>query len=243
MVNIDLCAWNHVWLAIQICLRQRKWLGHFPHNNHFQYLNTCAYLSEVGNSLLAYVPAGLVNMKYRNILYLSPSLSLSVKFPISNSVCQYFSFTILIFHFVACFKYSCDSEFWLWQHCGAPNTTVQPSHLWHSLTRVLSVSKCSNDSYPSEILYSDARANDLESPCYKTQLNNCIVCRARSETVTHNHTSVFGNSVCVSDRHLVCPKKQYTMGMTVTQREWEAQFSVSLCHVLLVCHLISYSWS
>lgn len=151
--------------------------------------------------MLAYVPAGLVNMKYRNILYLSPSLSLSlsVKIPISNSVCQYFCFTIQIFHLAACFsfKYSCDSEFWLRQHCGAPNTTAQPSHLWHSLARVLSVSKCSRDSYPSEILYSDARAKDLESPCYKTQLNNCIVCGARSETMTHSHMSVLGNRVCV----------------------------------------------
>lgn len=101
-------------------------------------------------------------------------------------------------------------------------------HLWHSLARVLSVLKCSCDSYPSEILYSDARANDLESPCYKTQLNNCIVCGDRSDTMTHSHMSVLGNRVCVSDRHLECPKKQYTIGMTVTEREREAQFSVSL---------------
>ncbi|XDV20750.1 hypothetical protein PO909_026015 [Leuciscus waleckii] len=98
------------------------------------------------------------------------------------------------------------------------------------VNRFLSVSKCSNDLCPSEIVYSEARAND----CCKTQLNNCIVFRTRSETVTHGHTSVLGN--CVSDQHLVCPRKQCTIGMTVKQNG-KPSF-LFLCHALLVCHLI-----
>lgn len=213
-----------------MCLRQRKWLSHFPHNNHFQYLNTCAYLSKVGNGLLAYVPAGLVNMKCRNIPYCPRICPFLFQL---NSLLQ-LSLSVFLFHysnFPLCCLFQLQIFTWLkvlaltalW--CTQDN---KPSHLWHSLARVLSVSKCSYGSYHSEILYSEARANDSESPCYKTQLNNCIVCRARSETVTHSHTSVLGNRVCVSDQHLVCPKKQYTIGMTVTQREWEAQFSASL---------------
>lgn len=52
--------------------------------------------------------------------------------------------------------------------------------------------------------------------------------------MTHSHTFVLGN--CVSDQHLVCPRKQCTIGMTVKQNG-KPSF-LFLCHALLVCHLI-----
>lgn len=98
---------------------------------------------------VSYIPAGLVKMKYINILccplflFLSLSLSLSLSLPeedsqcISNSVCQYFS----LFHYSnpwLCCWFQLWVFVWPWvlaldsSAVGAHNTTAQPSHLWDS---------------------------------------------------------------------------------------------------------------
>ncbi len=106
----------------------KKTVKLFPHVVTFSI--TLTY--KIGHSLLTNVPAGLVKWWSGEIhKYTAPSFSLSLsKIPsvfLTRSVSISVYFTILIFLLAAgfSFEYLCDCEFWLWQYCGAHNSTAK----------------------------------------------------------------------------------------------------------------------